>query len=195
MSGKRNSFQLKMKARMKAASRPGRARGRITLATITGSEAPSKAALSTRSRGTSASAVRMTQIANGIWNAAKSRISPVRVSISPRVFIARWIGISVVTGGNMRGSRIVRNSAAFPRKSRKVNVTAAKFAIAIERRPEDHRRADCNEAFGLDGEHDQVEKRRERPPQDQHRPDDLAPGEAPAPSDRGRGSVPRMVLS
>src|SRR5207302_1544697 len=67
ISGKRNSFQLKMKLRMNAASIPGPDSGRMILAMIAGSEAPSSAALSVSSRGISSRKVRSTQIPLAIW--------------------------------------------------------------------------------------------------------------------------------
>src|SRR3989449_1468023 len=128
MSGKRNSFQLKMNARMNAASSPGPAKGNTIRATMDGSDAPSIAALSANSRGISSRYVRMIQMASGIWNPVKRMMSAARVSINPKVFMASWIGMRVVTGGNMRGSSMSRKSKALPLKSRKLNVTAARLA-------------------------------------------------------------------
>ena len=126
INGKRNSFQLKMKLRMNAARRPGPESGRMIRAMIEGRDAPSSAALSISSRGISSRNVRMTQIARGISNPVNRMMSARRVSMSPIVLSMSWIGMSVVTGGNMRGSRIRRNRSVLPLNSRKLNVSAAR---------------------------------------------------------------------
>ncbi len=126
MRGNRNSFQLKMKLRMNAASSPGPDNGRITLAMIAGKDAPSSAALSASSRGISSRNVRKTQIASGISNPVNKMIRASLVSMRPSPFSINWIGISVVTGGNILGSRITRNKRALPLNSRKLNVRAAR---------------------------------------------------------------------
>ncbi len=54
--------------------------------------------------------------------------SAVLVSMSPSALSVSWIGIRVVTGGNIRGRRISRNRTVFALKSRKRNVIAARPA-------------------------------------------------------------------
>ena len=109
-SGIRKAFQVSIKLMMPTAARPGAANGTMMRKKACAGVQPSTKEASSSGKGMVRMKPRMIQTTNGRRAAVSNRINVSSRSIMPSQRTTTKIGMSVVIGGKVRGSRIRKNA-------------------------------------------------------------------------------------